>query len=230
MAIGLSTRSHQVPVIQKQDGNVFMEGNLNTLCPAYRFVLIVNALERGAIAALPANVRSGDTRGALLAWLKSCHQAIGDPVTMQISGEVHEAFQMDENLQKMSIASQSLIDLSWAGREDFYEAPNEYVLDAGLFAEHYPCQPRYVRTRDGKLAFLGDLRNSQAEYVAAHAIPVLQSAVFGDQWDSNWAKMPEISIEERADLIHSSWLYYKSLGREASVGTIPTPLKIVIGL
>ena len=36
---------------------------------------------------------------------------------------------------------QSIIHLSWAARANFCLAPNECVLDGGLFAEHFPCQP-----------------------------------------------------------------------------------------
>jgi len=200
----ISFAAMQLPVIQKRTGAVYINGNLATLCPAYRFILIVDALENGRIDKLPAAVRSAEARSALLDWLRASHNAIGDPITMQLYDAVQEAFDSDSKLQNMSQTSQSLIDLPWAARANFCMAPNEYVLGYAAFAEHYPCQPRYVRTSDGKLSFVGEQEAFRAQYVVEHAVPVLQSAIFAERWDSTWAKMPEISANERLESIKQS--------------------------
>lgn len=60
--------------------------------------------------------------------------------------------------------------------------PIDYIYDAGLFAETYPCQPRYIRTGDGKLVINAKTEQAQAVYLADHVVPVLEAAVFADQW------------------------------------------------
>ena len=156
----------QVPVIQNLGGEVAFGGNLNTLCPAYRFYMMVNALRDNQIPPFPPNIRNVNPNEALLTWLCSCHEAIGDSATMSICKDVHAAFGVDPRLSGMTAESQSLIELSWAARANFYQEPGEYVLDAGLFAETYPCQPRYIRTNDGKLGMIGDKKSFQRKYIA----------------------------------------------------------------
>jgi hypothetical protein len=203
----LSFAAMQVPVIQNFEGEVAFGGNLNTLCPAYRFYMLVNALSANQIPPFPPNILNVDKNNALLSWLRSCHEAIGDSATMSICKKVHGAFGVDTRLSGMTAESQSLIELSWAARANFYQEPGEYVLDAGLFAETYPCQPRYIRTNDGKLAMIGDMKRFQTRYIAEHAVPILEAAVFGEQWDSTWAKMPEIAPKERSGMITSALVY-----------------------
>lgn len=230
LVAALSFAAMQVPVIQKLDGEVAFGGNINTLCPAYRFYLMVNAIKENKIPQLPPKVREAQTRDALLTWLSSCHEAIGDPVTMSIYNNVNAAFGNDPALRGMTAESQSLIELSWAARANFFEEPNEHVLDAGLFAERYPCQPRYIRTNDGKLAIVGEKEDFQIRYTGEHAVPVLEAAVFAEQWDSTWAKMPEISPAERPDVITGALVYSGLLFQYIQPGSDPQLPKITLRL
>ena len=204
----LSFAAMQVPVIQMLNGNVVVAGNLQTLCPAYRFRNMVDALKQNRIPPLPANVRSEESGAALLSWLWSCHEAIGDHDTKPIYEHVNEQFDSDPALRAMSREKQTLVQLSWAARANFCRSPNEYVLDAGLFSERYPCQPRFIRTSDGRLAANADSMDRFAtRHLTEHALPMLEAAVFAEHWDSAWAKMPEIAATARARQLELALLW-----------------------
>ena len=202
----LSFAAMQTPVVQKLDGEVIFEGNLHTLCSAYRFQGMVEALKEGKIPPLPADVRRKSDRAGLLTWLHACNEALGDTVSLNIYGYVGRMFNQEARLQNMTRESQSLIELSWAARANFIKEPTEYVLDAGLFAEIFPCQVRYIRTLDGKIVAFGDTGTIQALLISESAVPAFEAAVFANQWDSAWAKMTEVSPDERAGRIALSLL------------------------
>jgi hypothetical protein len=206
----LAFAAMQVPVIQMLDGTVLFRGNLQTLCPAHRFWLMVRAMQDGKIPWLSADVRRKSDHAALVEWLRACHLAIGDRPTMGAYAEVQQRFTEDPTVGGTSPDAQSLIQMSWAARANFCREPAEYVLDAGLFAESYPCQPRYIRTSDAKLAISGDIERFQMRYLAEHAVPVMEAAVFAERWESLWAKMPEVPPTDRAHRIALS-LHYCSL-------------------
>jgi hypothetical protein len=198
----------QVPVLQKLDGEVDLSGTRQTLCPALRFVALVDAIRSGKVPPLPEHVRSESTRAAFLEWIKGANAAIGDPDTARLNAYVSTQFDTDPALRAIRPEAQSLIELSWAARANFFIAPNEYVLDAGLFAERYPSQARYIRTSDGKLIMTGDEAHLlQMKYLTEHAVPVLDAAIFAEQWDSTWAKFPEILPESRAETIAGTLAY-----------------------
>lgn len=195
----------QVPCLQLLDGSVLIDGTVETLCPAHRFVAIVDALGAGRVRHLPNGVRSSAGDEPMLKWLFNCHKAIGDRVTSNMLGFVAARFAADPELGRKTPESQSLIDMSWAARANLVSSASDYVLDGGLFSEKYWCQVRYVRTRDAKLAFLGDdIEIFQAGYIAEHAVPILEAAVFPRQWDSAWAKLPEIPPEDRGQAVVNS--------------------------
>jgi hypothetical protein len=218
----LSFAAMQVPVIQELDGNVSIAGNLNTLIPAWRFWMIVDARVKRLIPDLPQNVRSAASAHEFLGWLRKCSEAIGDPISATHATRAKEAVENDPRLSNMSPESQSLIDLSWAARANLETFPNEYVLDAGLFAQRYPCQPRFIRTLDSKLVIIGETPAFQSRYVAEQAVPILEAAIFPEHWDATWEKMPEISEEERADLIKGVAGYCAFLFNDAKAGQDPS--------
>jgi hypothetical protein len=204
----LSFAAMQVPVFQQQDGNVRIDGNADTLCPAYRFKLMTDAMARHDVPPLPNGVRSEGGRADLLHWLRQCHAAIGDTVSMQFYEEVHDQIATDPAAALQDSIVKTPIELTWAARENFFESPGEYIFDAGLFAERYPSQLRYVRSSDGKLLHSGeDLKLFQARYLDEHSVPLLEAAVFDQSWDATWAKMPEILPSDRARTIADAFSF-----------------------
>jgi hypothetical protein len=173
--------------------------------------LLVDALRQNKIEPLPSDIRNQKDKGALLKWVRSCGDVIGDSITMKINEYVQEQFGQDVRLQKMSRESQSLIELSWAARANFLRDPDDYVFDAGLYGEHYPCQVRYIRTSDSKIVAYGETGQVQSRLLSEHVVPVFEAAVFGDSWDSMWAKMPEVAAEQRAQRIAVSFVYCSHL-------------------
>ena len=204
----LTFAAMQVPVLQILEGDYLVWGDRRNLSVAHAFDLIVAGIEDGALAAPPPNLRNSENADQeLLDWLGTCRSRLGDDSTMQIYTEVQKAFERDERLKAMSATSQTISELVWAGRANFLREPAEYVLDAGLFAEAYPCQPRFVRTADNRVIGLADDGNSgllQARYVSEQAVPILEAAVFGEQWESVWAKLPEVAQEDRPGLVQAA--------------------------
>lgn len=72
------------------------------------------------------------------------------------------------------------------------------------FAEQFPCQIRYVRTSDGKVACLGDAAGFRERYLSEIAPLILEGAVFGDRWDVTWAKFTDIPAAQRLDAIKTA--------------------------
>lgn len=103
-----------------------------------------------------------------------------------------------------------LYELTWAAHGNFYNEPAEYVLDAGLYAERFSAQPTYIRTDDGKIVFsYGEAHTGR--YIVQHAVPMLEASVFARQWESSWAKMPEIGANARLELISAAIAYYSAV-------------------
>ncbi len=202
LLVAVAFASLQVPVVQEPDGEVRFEGRLECLSPAHRFRKIVDAMARGEIAPLAPSVRSG--RDELMAWLAACHQAVGDRDSLAMCRAAHDLYERDATLAAKPSHEKSMIQLAWAARANFDAHPNEYVLDAGLFAERYACQMRYVRTADAKLVMPGDAEKFRVQYLADHTTMILEGAVFAEQWDSTWDKLPEIAPRDRAAIILSS--------------------------
>lgn len=202
----LTFAAMQVPVLQVLEGDVLVRGDLRSLSVAHAFDLIVTGIRDGDLSGPPPNLRNAQNRDQeLITWLEVCRTHLGDEATMQIYTEVQAAFDREERLKTMSSASQTISELVWAARANFMRDPAEYVLDAGLYAERHPCQPRFVRTSDNRVARLGDDEKAEyAQYLAEHAVPILEAAVFGQQWDSTWAKLPEISAEVRPVIIQAA--------------------------
>lgn len=198
----------QVPVIQSNDGNVFLGAGPDALCVARRFQRIVDGVAEGRIPWPPEDPKNVEDRDArVLDWLRGCHAALGSEEALDIDKHVLESTAADPEFAGRTSREQSLIDLSWAARANLMREPVQYVYDAGLFAETYDCQPRYVRTGDNRIVVNAELGHAQATYAAEHAVPVLEAAVFAEQWDVAWAKLPELPAAERTDFLQSVYGY-----------------------
>jgi hypothetical protein len=202
----LTFAAMQVPVLQSRDGEVFLTGDRRNLSIAHAFHLIVTGIRAGAIPPPPPDLRNAEAKDRiLLDWLRECRRYIGDDVSIDIAADVHRVFQSDEDLITMTAESQTVVQLAFAARANFLEAPAEYVLDAGLFVDRYLCQPRFVRTSDNKLVMLtADTERFQARYLSEHVVPILEATVFAQQWDSTWAKLPEIDADQRPSVVRGA--------------------------
>lgn len=201
----ISFAAMQIPVVQELEGEVRFTGTLESLSPAHRFHRIVEALRRGKLRSLPSGLRNDKNTEEMLSWLADCHRVVGDDDSLTICKAAYERYERDDTLRAKAAHEMGAIQMGWAARANFFSNPTEYVLDAGLFAERYRCQVRYVRTSDGKLAVAWDsVEDFQLSYISDHMPVVLEAAVFAQQWDSTWAKLPEIGPEERADTLMSS--------------------------
>ena len=197
-----------VPVLQTHEGHVRVAGDLRALSVAHAFTTIIAGLRDGVLPWPATDFRSAPERDARLTdWLAVCREFLGDVTSMTLYAEAKEAFQRVDRLKTLTAASQTVTDVIWAARANLAEEPSEYVLDAGLFAERHPCQPRFVRTSDNRVVILEEVGSArEARYISEHAVPILEAAVFGEQWDSTWAKLPEIDRAGRADLVQAALL------------------------
>lgn len=196
----------QVPVIQLWSGEVSLEGTLATLSVAHRFRSIIDGIRCGAIPPPPDGLRTADNRDELLVdWMTECHHFLRDAHSLDFSWAALAAYEENADLQAVTSQTQTLIELSWAARANFIAQPAEWVLDAGLWAERFPCQPRSLRTSDGKVVYLGDDNESfQARHMYEHTVPLFEAAIFRGQWDSAWSKLPEIPPEDRLDFLRGA--------------------------
>jgi hypothetical protein len=192
----------QVPVLQLPAGSVYIAGDVNSLSVSRRFKRIVDGIAEHTIRHPPLNPKNIESRDAtVLEWVQDCYAAVGDTASEEIYGQVMQSTDEDASFVTATSATQSLIELSWAARANYMKAPVEYIYDAGLFAEHYPCQPRYIRTSDNKVVMMVEKGKQNARYLTEHAVPVLEAATFGDQWDAAWAKLPEVEPQRRVSII-----------------------------
>jgi hypothetical protein len=225
LMLALTYAAMQVPVLQLQDGEVIMSGTLGTLSVSHRFRAIVEAIAEGDLAFPSDNPKNLPERNhRLIEWLKSCHQRLGDSDGMQIYEYVRDQVNQDDSFKGRGMAEQSLIDLSWAGRANFMEEPVEYVYDAGLFAERYPLQPRFIRTNDHKCIMTATEANRMYHYFGDRAVPILEASVFGSQWEYAWGKLSEVSPDDRLSTIQNVFVYTKlRFGDSADGGEIEVP-------
>ncbi|HJZ93966.1 MAG TPA: hypothetical protein VKE40_24035 [Gemmataceae bacterium] len=216
LVVAASFAAMQVPVVQQLDGEVEFGGRPGALSPAHRLHRLAGRLSQGELGPVPAKIR-GD-REALLTWLRSCHRAWGDEDPIVALSAAHERHQSDPALRDVPAHEKSMIQMAWSTRANFFGDPNDFVLDAGMFSERYPCQVRYVRTRDGKLVALGEAKNIQARYLADHTPVMLQAAVFARHWSSTWEKLPEVPAADRADSLAGSIAWAGCLFGDAARG------------
>jgi hypothetical protein len=223
----ISFSAMQTPVLQGLDGNVYLKGTLDTLSVAHKFKAIVDCLHDGQISPLPDNPKNAPNRNqAIMNWVWECQANIDSNLeTLSIFNYVRETLEKTNHLQSKSSIDQSLIDLSWAARANFDLEPVEYIFDAGLFAERYPCQPRIIRTSDNKVIIASQSEHKDGMYYAAYAPQILEAAVYAAAWYPNWEKMPEAAIDDRAALVQTSFLYTSlTFGySNASVRDTPPP-------
>jgi hypothetical protein len=209
----LSFASMQIPFLLKPDGHFSADADLRLLCPGHRFVRMIEALTDGRLSAFPEGSRS---KIPLYAWLRACHESIGDGMTMDIYEAVHSEVERDAKLKRsLENAHKSIIHLCFAARENFVADPNEFVLDAGLFVGKYPCQVRFVRTIDGRLVYEAfgedELQQFRARWTDDHSMPVLTAACFTKSWHATWSRMPEIAEDERLGAIQTAYTYTSAM-------------------
>ena len=204
----LAFAAMQVPVLQQADGWVRLEGDLRSLSVAHAFQLIVSGIQEGRLEAPPPGIRTRTDRNELLlAWLERCRAYVGDDVSRSLYDTALAGFIGDGEFRKQTARSQTITGMIWAARANLIEDPSEYILDAGLFAERYPCQPRFLRTSDKRVSTLfpeAAQTSGDAKYIVEHAVPVLEAAVFGQQWESTWAKLPEVADASRLDTVRQT--------------------------
>jgi hypothetical protein len=205
----ISFSAMQTPVLQGLDGNVYLKGTLATLSVAHKFKEIVDGIHDGQISHTPDNPKNAPNRDqAIMNWIWECQANIDSNMeTLRISNYVRATLEETNHLEGKSSTDQSLIDLSWAARANFDLEPVEYIFDAGLFAEHYPCQPRIIRTSDNQVLIASQPERKDAMYYAAYAPLILEAAVFGAARHSNWEKMPEAAIDDRPTRVQTSFVY-----------------------
>jgi hypothetical protein len=196
----------QVPVIVLPSENVAIFGDLRTLSPAHRFFAIMAGIRQGVLPRPPANLRNAeDADDVCLDWLRKCHDHLGDEWSLTMARDSHVAFER-ETAKGAVPSGAKLFELTWAARANFYNEPSEFVLDGGLYSERFAAQPRYLRTSDGRVVVGGE--RDDARYIADHAVPILEAAVFGRQWDSGWAKMPELREDQRLGFVEAALVYF----------------------
>jgi hypothetical protein len=208
LMLALTYAAMQVPVLQLQTGHVLMSGSLGSLSVSHRLCGIVESIVKGDLELPPEDPKNVPDRNArLLDWLRACHRAVGDADGMQIYEYVRLQASADEAFQARTLGEQSVIDLSWAGRANFIEEPVEYVYDAGLFAERYTLQPRFIRTSDGKIVMPSTAENRTVRYFSDRAVTAFEAAVFGSQWEYVWGKLAEVPPDKRCSTLEGIYVY-----------------------
>lgn len=225
----LTFAAMQVPVQQGLDGEVFIGGTLATLSVAHRFQAVVEGIREGRIPLPPAETwGSGEENyRAMREWLTACHRALGDAHSMDMHKAARAAFEEDGPLRAMTGPSQSLIQLSWAARANFQDQPSQWVCDAGLWARRFPCPPRFLRTADGKVIHLMKAAEFEHRWISEHAGTILEAAVFGDQWDSTWEKLPELGNDSRVDTVFSAVVHTLLLFQFFDAKRLPPRIPVV---
>jgi hypothetical protein len=67
-----------------------------------------------------------------------------------------------------------------------------------------------------------------ARYVAEHAALILEAAAFQPQWDSTWAKLPEVSSAGRREMVEAC-MFSVALAFEDPVASNPSrPMPIAL--
>jgi hypothetical protein len=203
---GLSFAGMQVPVLQELEGEVRIEGDVDTLSCAHRFCRLVEATAHGELEKLSPAVRKNSDKQAMVHWLRAAHGRLGDAGSLRMCELALSRLREDAELAAKPAERKSIIESTWSARANLLAEPVEYVLDGGLFAEQFPCQVRYVRTSDGKVACLGDATGFQERYAFETMPLILEAAVFADQWDVMWAKFTDIPSAQRLDAIRTAVL------------------------
>lgn len=201
---GLSFAAMQVPVLQELEGEVRIDGNLDTLSCAHRFYRLVDATARGELTKLSPEVRGTGDNDGMLRWLRDANELLGDTASVPLSELALRHLREDATLKSKPADQKSKIESSWSARANLLAEPAEYVLDGGLFAEQFPCQVRYVRTSDGKVVCLGDVERFRTRYFFESAPQILEAAVFEDQWDVTWAKFTDVPPAQRLDALQTA--------------------------
>ncbi|MFF4838287.1 tetratricopeptide repeat protein [Streptomyces sp. NPDC001315] len=224
----LTFAAMQVPVQQELDGEVSIGGTLATLSVAHRFQAVVEGIREGRIPLPPAETwGSREENRAMREWLTACHRALGDAHSMNMYKAARAAFEEDGPLRSMTGRSQSLIQLSWAARANFQDQPSQWVCDAGLWAERFLCPPRFLRTADGKVIHLMEAAEFEHRWIGEHAGTILEAAVFGDQWESTWEKLPELGDDSRVDSVFSAVVHTQLLFQFFDAEHLPPLIPVV---
>lgn len=184
--------SMQVPVLEELNADTLVLGSAKQLCPALRFLHIVDNIAKGTIPH-PRGVLDQDRIG-ILKWIDEAHKSVGDPWSLKICGHLFEECKADPRKYDLERQLWDLTLAGHAGRVNFFAAPHEMIEDAGIWLNAPPCWVRYVGTADGK--FVSWINTDDTDAVRLNRLmdintQIVEAIVFGDVWHSTWEKLAD---------------------------------------
>ncbi|WP_156993904.1 hypothetical protein [Terriglobus sp. TAA 43] len=182
--------SMQVPVLEEINADTLALGSAKQLCPALRFMHIIDNINRGAIPH-PRGVLDKD-RSGILEWIDKAHKGLGDPWSLKICAHLFDEHRADPRKYDLEKQVGDLTLTGHAGRVNFFVNPAEMIGDAGIWLNAAPCWVRYVGTADGK--YLSWINPTDTESVRLLRLmdintQMVEAIVFGDVWHSTWGRM-----------------------------------------
>lgn len=195
--------SMQVPVLEELDAEGVVLGSVKQLCPALRFMHIMDNIAKGAIPHPRGVLDEG--REEILKWIDLAHKSLGDPWSLKMCSHLFEEWKVDPQKYHLENQVWDLTLAGHAGRVNFFAEPREMIEDAGIWLNYPPCWVRYIGTADGKI--ISWINPDESDAVRLFRLmdisgQVIEALIFSDVWFSTWEKVA----------------YYEDIDRDALIG------------